>query len=78
MSDLGSFGGLSFSIWDIIGSLLFGTIGFVAFMYGRKRQAWRTLAIGIVLMVYPYIIPGSLALWGIGVGLTAVLIFWRE
>jgi len=36
-------------------------------------------AIGMgALMVYPYFVRGALALYGIGIGLTALLVFWRE
>lgn len=36
----------------LIGSLLFGAIGFAAFMYGKKMALWKPLVLGLVLMVY--------------------------
>lgn len=37
-------------------SLVVSGIGFVAFMYGKKQQRLPQMAVGIVLMVYPYFI----------------------
>ena len=37
----------------LLGSLLFGAVGFVAFMYGKKMALWTPMVIGGALMVYP-------------------------
>jgi hypothetical protein len=57
--------------------IIFGAIGFVAFVYGKKNAFWRTMIIGFALMVYPYFFSGTLAIYLIGIILTAVLYFWR-
>ncbi len=57
---------------------IFGAVGFVAFTYGKKNTYWRPMAIGIALMVYPYFISGTVAIYLIGIVLTAALYFWRE
>ena len=57
---------------------IFGAIGFVAFVYGKRNTLWRTMAIGIVLMAYPYFFSGMLALYLIGIALTVALYFWRD
>jgi hypothetical protein len=45
----------------------------VSFMVGKKRANAKLMLIGIILMGYPYIIPGTLALYIVGILLTAVL-----
>ena len=67
-----------YSIWGLVGGLIFSSIGFVAFMYGKKNSEYKPLAIGILLMGYPYVVKGTLMLYLIGAGLTAMLYFFRE
>ena len=62
----------------IIGYILFGGIGFVAFSYGKKNALFRPMIIGLALMLYPYFVPGILGIYLIGFVLTAILYFWRE
>ncbi len=76
----GSTSGLigGFSPWGLFGGLLFGSIGFIAFVYGKKNSEFRPLIIGIALMAYPYFLRGTIPLYLIGIGLTAALYFFRE
>ena len=37
----------------LIGSLIFGAVGFVAFTYGRKMVLYKPMVVGLVLMVLP-------------------------
>ena len=67
-----------FSMANLIGSLIFGSIGFIAFFYGKKQASWKPLAIGIILMAYPYFVPGTFLMYAIGIGLTAALYIFRE
>jgi len=62
----------------IIAYIIFGGIGFVAFSYGRKSTLFRPMVIGLALMIYPYFVPGTLAIYLVGIALTALLYFWRE
>ena len=57
--------------------LIFGSIGFGAFLYGKKATVLRPLVIGLVLMVYPYFFSSVLLLWGIGTLLTVGLFYPR-
>ena len=41
---------------NLFGSLVFGVVGFAAFMYGKKQARLWTMLIGVALMVYPYFI----------------------
>ena len=73
-------GGLvgGFSAWGLFGGLIFSGIGFVAFMYGKKNAEFRPMLLGLALMIYPYLLKGTAALYIAGTGLTAALYFWRE
>ena len=50
----------------LVASLLVSTAGFGLFLYGKKQLRMPQLAVGLVLMVYPYFTTGPLATWGIG------------
>ena len=63
---------------NFIGGMIFGSIGFVAFVYGKKMAQYRTMILGLILMIFPYMVSGNLALYGIGAALTAALFLWKE
>lgn len=63
---------------NLLGGLVFGTIGFVAFMYGKRQANVKMLSIGAVLMVYPYFVANTLVLYAIGALLTASLFLVRD
>ena len=67
-----------FSTAKIIAYLIFGAIGFVAFIYGKKNTLWRAMTIGIALMVYPYFVSGTTVIYLVGIVLTAALYFWKD
>jgi len=48
-------------------SLIPGGVGFVLFVYGRKRERWGMVAAGVVFMIYPYFTESLAALVGVGV-----------
>ncbi len=58
--------------------LIFGLIGMAAFVYGRKQGRPKTLLIACLLMIYPYFISNVIALWIIGVALTASLFLFHD
>jgi hypothetical protein len=66
---------LSFSFGNILVGLIFGGIGFVAFVYGKKNTEMRPLFLGLALMVYPYFIPNPWAAVAVGVVLTALIFY---
>lgn len=53
--------------------MIFGSIGFGVFIYGKKQSSLKALVIGLVLMVYPYGVSNPIALWGIGTALVVAL-----
>jgi hypothetical protein len=67
-----------FSMWGLMGGILFGTIGFGVFIYGKRNSEFKPMLIGIALMVCPYFLRGTIALYLAGLGLMAALYFFRE
>ena len=48
-------------------SLIPGGVGFVLFVYGKKRERWGMVVAGVVFMIYPYFTGSLAALVGVGV-----------
>ena len=63
---------------QLVSGLLFGGIGFVAFMYGKRQASLKAMLIGVLLMVYPYFVSNTLASYAIGILLTAALFIFRD
>jgi hypothetical protein len=69
----------SMTFASLFGSLMFGTVGFGAFVYGKKTMNWKPMLIGAGLMAYPYFFTSSTALmYVIGTALCASLYVFRE
>ncbi len=66
-------GSISVLLWG----LLFGSIGFGFFLYGKKQKAVVPLITGIALCVVPYFIADVYILIGVGVVLMAIPYFVR-
>lgn len=56
----------------LLWGLLFGSVGFGFFIYGKKQKAVVPLVTGIVLCVVPYFIANVYVLVGVGVVLMAI------
>lgn len=67
-----------FSLGGLFSIVLFGSIGFVAFIYGKRNTEFRPIIIGILLMGYPYFIRNTIVLYLVGVALTVALFVFRE
>jgi hypothetical protein len=61
----------------LLWGLLFGSIGFGFFLYGKKQKKVVPLITGIVLCVVPYFIANVYALVIVGVILMAIPFFVR-
>ena len=62
----------------LVGSLLFGIVGLLAFRRGGRLQRPALRWPGLALMLYPYAVDETWMLWGIGVLLTAwVVAQWK-
>ena len=69
---------LDLSASNLIGQLIFGGIGFVAFVYGKKTENIKILLVGVALSVYPWFVKGDLLLYTVGIALTVSLYFLRD
>jgi hypothetical protein len=52
---------------SLLASLLIGSIGFVAFVYGKRQMRPPHMVIGVVLMAYPYFVPNVLIMLAVAV-----------
>ena len=68
---------LNLSAANLIGGFVFGSIGFVAFIYGKRMNLWKPMLLGIALMVYPYFVSNDAVMIAIGATGTAGLFFLR-
>ena len=50
----------------LLGAIVFGLIGFVAYRRGRKTSTTALTWTGVALMVYPYAVPQTWLLWTVG------------
>ena len=57
----------------LIGMLVFGLVGLVAFRRGRVGKRPVTLWLGVALMLYPYLVSATWALYAVGAALCAGL-----
>ena len=65
--------------WPIaLAWVIFGAVGFVAFIYGKKMQNYKVLAIGVTLMGYQYFVTNVWGTYIVGTILcVALYIFWE-
>jgi hypothetical protein len=67
-----------FSAANLIGGLIFGSIGFVAFIYGKRMSLWKPMFCGLALMIFPYFVSNIVAMYTIGLLGSIALLFLRE
>jgi hypothetical protein len=67
-----------FSAPNLLAGLLFGSIGFVGFIYGKRMSRWKPMMIGLLLMAYSYFVQNTLAICGIGLAGTVALFWWSD
>lgn len=65
--------GVSFDAGTLIAGFLVSGVGFVLFSYGKKMGRVPHVITGLVLMVFPYFVPGVLLMFGIAALLCAAL-----
>lgn len=70
--------GLEFDTTSLFLGVLFSSIGFGYFLYGKKQGNKGLYWSGIGLMVYPYFISGTWPMIGVGVALLALPKFLPE
>jgi hypothetical protein len=64
---------MSFDANALLASLVIGSIGFVAFIYGKRQSRLPPMIVGIALIVYPYFVSNLYVMIGIAVALLAGL-----
>jgi hypothetical protein len=69
---------LNLSAANLIGGFVFGSIGFVAFIYGKRMNLWKPMLLGIALMIYPYFISNDAVMFVIGIFGSTALFFLRD
>lgn len=57
----------------LLGAILFGIVGYVAWRRGKSAERSDLKWIGVALMLYPYVIPVTWMLWAVGIALCAWL-----
>jgi hypothetical protein len=57
----------------ILGAILFGIIGWVAFRRGRQKSSTELIWTGVTLMLYPYAISDTWLLWLLGAALLGLV-----
>ena len=57
--------------------LLFGSIGFGFFIYGKRQKAIVPMVCGLILLVFPYFVSNTILIVAIGVALIAIPYFVR-
>jgi hypothetical protein len=76
LKTLGSMGLELPSVAWIIGSLIFGIVGWIAWRRGRKAPDAPLMWGGLALMLYPYAVSQTWLLWVVGTALSA-WVWWR-
>jgi hypothetical protein len=58
---------------SLIAGLVVSGVGYVFFSYGRKMSRTPHVIIGLIMMVFPYFIPGVIAMFAIAALLCGLL-----
>lgn len=64
--------------WDIIGWVVFGSIGIIVCAWAKMKDLWQPWILGFALMIYPYFVGNGIWLWIIGILLTGLVPFARD
>ncbi|MEO6079993.1 MAG: hypothetical protein ABIQ86_09475 [Steroidobacteraceae bacterium] len=63
----------------LLAVLLFGVIGLVLFVMARRRRKRMVKWVAVALMLYPYLVWGTMPVWIVGVSLCALAAWcWRQ
>lgn len=57
----------------LLASLLIGLVGSAFFMYGRRQGRIPQMAVGVVLVVFPYFVSSVALMFAIAAGLVVAL-----
>lgn len=68
---------MNLSASALAAGLIFGACGLYFLRDGKSSGNVRTMLAGLTLLIYPYFIENTLALWATGVVLVALAWSWR-
>lgn len=54
-------------------SMLIGSVGFVAFVYGKKQSRLPQMVAGVTLMAFPYFVSNAWVMLAIAVGVLVAM-----
>lgn len=57
----------------IVGAVVFGIVGMLAFRHGRRGHQRLTMWLGVALMLYPYAVSQTWALYAVGLALCTAI-----
>ncbi len=60
---------MEFSVASIFVGFFVGVIGFALFLYGKRQSKYLHLITGVILMIYPYVVPDALWMAVVGVAI---------
>lgn len=63
---------------NLLAGLIFGSIGFVGFVYGKRMLLWKPMFLGFALMIYPYFVGNTIALFVVGTVGTGMFFLLRD
>ena len=63
---------------NIIGGLIFGLIGMIVLGHAKKERSPKLFCIAVVMLAFPYFVTNTVLIYAIGIGLCALLYFWRD
>jgi len=61
----------------LIWGMVFGSIGLVFALYGKKQKAIVPLVVGLALFVFPYFVHDLMMMFVVGIGLIVLPYFVR-
>lgn len=65
---------MSFDAGPMFATLLVSSVGFVAFVYGKRQRRAPQFVAGLLLLIFPYFVDGALPILAIGAVLVAAMV----
>lgn len=62
----------------LFGAILFSVVGFVAFRFGKKTGRFKTMILGLILMVYSYFTPTTWSMYLVGAAICGAIYWFRH
>jgi len=69
---------VNFEPYNLLAALVFGTLGWGAWRYGRSLDRRKPVFIGLALMIYPYFTPWAWLTCSVGAALMVLLWFHHD